>query len=90
MLILGIGNGLSLPSANAGIVSVRPHIAGSASGLGGTIQVGSGALLSVLAGALISTESGAAPLLWVMFASSLLAAAATFYVIHVARVAGDI
>ena len=34
---VGIGNGMTLPSANAGIVSVRPHLAGSASGLGGAL-----------------------------------------------------
>ena len=35
-----------LPSANAGVVSVRPHLAGSASGLGGAMMIGGGALLS--------------------------------------------
>ena len=37
------GNGITLPSANAGIVSVRPHLAGSASGLVGAIMIGGGA-----------------------------------------------
>ena len=32
IFFLGLGNGITLPSANAGIVSVRPHLAGSASG----------------------------------------------------------
>ena len=32
ILFVGVGNGLLLPSANAGLVSVRPHLAGSASG----------------------------------------------------------
>ena len=31
---------VTLPSANAGLVSVRPHLAGSASGLGGALYVG--------------------------------------------------
>jgi DHA1 family bicyclomycin/chloramphenicol resistance-like MFS transporter len=34
IMVVGLGNGLMLPSANAGVVSVRPHLAGSASGLG--------------------------------------------------------
>ena len=50
ILFVGVGNGLLLPSANAGIVSVRPHLAGSASGLGGALMIGGGAALSVLAG----------------------------------------
>ncbi|RLP22666.1 multidrug effflux MFS transporter [Mesorhizobium sp. YM1C-6-2] len=81
----GIGNGLTLPSANAGIVSVKPHLAGSASGLGGALQIGGGAALSVLAGALLTPQTGPFPLLWVMLLSSAAAALSTFYVIHVAR-----
>ncbi len=69
-LFLGIGNGITLPNANAGIVSVRPDLAGSASGLGGALQIGGGALLSVLAGALLAPDSGPYPLLWVMLFSS--------------------
>src|SRR5690606_2381780 len=51
--LVGVGNGLALPSTNAGIVSVRPHLAGSASGLGGALQIAGGAALSVMAGLLI-------------------------------------
>lgn len=87
---VGVGNGVTLPNANAGLVSVRPHLAGSASGLGGALQIGGGAALSVVAGALLSTESGPSPLLWVMFLSSLAAVSTTLYVMHVARKAGDI
>jgi len=85
---VGIGNGMTLPNANAGLVSVRPHLAGSASGLGGALQIGGGAALSVVAGAVLSPTSGAAPLLWVMFVSSVLAVVASLYVIAVARQVG--
>ena len=88
--MVGIGNGMTLPNANAGIVSVRPHLAGSASGLGGSLQIGGGAALSVVAGALLSPTSGPSPLLWVMFLSSMAAIVSTLYVIRVARQAGDI
>ncbi|TWH01260.1 DHA1 family bicyclomycin/chloramphenicol resistance-like MFS transporter [Mesorhizobium sp. J18] len=90
IFFVGVGNGVTMPNANAGIVSVRPHLAGSASGLGGALQIGGGAALSVAAGALLSQESGPSPLLWVMLVSSLAAVAATFYVMHVAREAGDL
>ncbi len=72
-IIVGFGNGLSLPSANAGIVSVRPELAGSASGLGGAITMGGGAFVSWLASAILSVETGAMPLLLVMVACCLLA-----------------
>lgn len=75
--LVGIGNGLLLPSANAGIVSVEPHLAGSASGLGGALLVGGGAAMSVLGGALIGPERGAWPLFAVMLASSAAGVVAT-------------
>lgn len=81
----GVGNGVTLPNANAGIVSVRPHLAGSASGLGGAMQIGGGAALSVIAGASLSPASGPYPLLYVMALSSLAGVLATLYVIRVAR-----
>lgn len=86
----GFGNGMTLPNANAGIVSVRPHLAGSASGLGGAMQIGGGAALSVVAGALLSPSSGPYPLLYVMCLSSLAAVISTSYVIHVARKQGEV
>lgn len=88
MLFVGMGNGITLPNANAGIVSVRPHLAGTASGLGGAMQIGGGAALAALAGALLSETSGAFPLLAVMLLSCMASALATLYVMYVARTAG--
>jgi len=48
MFLIGLGNGMCLPSAIAGAVSVRPDLAGSASGLVGSIQIGFGAVCSAL------------------------------------------
>ncbi|MFN3636348.1 MAG: Bcr/CflA family drug resistance efflux transporter, partial [Rhizobium rhizophilum] len=72
-VIVGFGNGLSLPSTNAGIVSVRPELAGSASGLGGAITMGGGAFLSWFASRILTVETGAMPLLLVMLACCVLA-----------------
>jgi len=88
--LMGLGNGMTLPSANAGVVSVRPHLAGSASGLGGALQIGGGAGLATLAGALLTRESGADPLLWVMAISAALSVVTTLYVMHVARKLGEV
>ena len=85
ILFVGLGNGLLLPSANAGIVSVRPHLAGSASGLGGALMIGAGATLSVLAGALLGPGTGAWPLIWIMLGCSVLGIATTLWVMRVAR-----
>jgi DHA1 family bicyclomycin/chloramphenicol resistance-like MFS transporter len=88
MTLLGVGNGVLLPSANAGVVSVRPHLAGSASGLGGALMIGGGAALSVLAGALLGPGTGAWPLLWLMLACSVASVASTGWVMRVARLRG--
>jgi len=89
IFFVGLGNGMTLPNANAGVVSVRPHLAGSASGLGGTIQISCGAVLAFLGGALLSVETGPTPLFCLMLASSAIAVVASLYVIYVSRKAGD-
>src|SRR5690606_30908585 len=88
--LIGIGNGLTLPSANAGMVSVRPHLAGSASGLGGAITLGGGAALSVVAGAVLTPQTGTIPLLAVMAVTVVIAVAATEYVRWIDRREGEL
>lgn len=79
LALIGLGNGVTLPSANAGMVNVQPHLAGSASGLGGALTIGGGAALAVLASSLLSKEAGTTPLLLVMTLNALLALAASAY-----------
>lgn len=81
-ILVGAGNGLLLPSANAGLVSVQPHLAGSASGLGGAMMIGMGAILSVAVGALLGPETGAWPLLCIMSASAILAVVTSVFVMR--------
>lgn len=78
-IVVGFGNGLSLPSTNAGIVSVRPELAGSASGLGGAITMGGGAFVSWLASRILTVETGPMPLLLVMLACCVLALVAVIF-----------
>lgn len=85
LVLLGLGNGMTLPSASAGIVSVRPKLAGSAAGLGGSLQIGFGAALSVLAGLLLGPHTGPAPLLWLMLATGLAASFAIQYTLRIER-----
>lgn len=82
-MFVGLGNGMTLPNANAGIVSARPELAGSASGLGGALQIGFGAVLSVIASMLLSPESGPYPLIVVMATTSFAAVLATLYVMRI-------
>jgi DHA1 family bicyclomycin/chloramphenicol resistance-like MFS transporter len=81
MSFVGLGNGMVIPNSIAGMLSVRPQLAGTASGLGGFLQIGGGAILAALAGRLLQPGSGAFPLLWIMFASSAASVAAILFVI---------
>lgn len=73
MGVVGIGNGLTLPSANAGMMSVRPDLAGSASGLGGALMIGGGAALSALAASAMATDDSPLPLMLLMMACGVVA-----------------
>jgi len=90
VISLGLGNGIALPSANAGMLSVRPHLAGSASGLGGAFMIGGGAALSALAGALLGPQSGPLPLVLLMLVTSTVAVVCAVWVIGRARAVGAV
>ena len=55
-ILVGFGNGLTLANANAGVMSVRPQLAGSASGLSGAMTVALGAVLTSATGAFVSAQ----------------------------------
>jgi DHA1 family bicyclomycin/chloramphenicol resistance-like MFS transporter len=79
---VGLGNGMVLPNATSGMLSVRPHLAGTASGLGGAIMLGGGATLSALAGVILTGGDSAYPLLMMMLATSILGVIAILYTIR--------
>jgi DHA1 family bicyclomycin/chloramphenicol resistance-like MFS transporter len=85
VITVGLGNGILLPNANAGMLSVRPSLAGSAAGLGGAFTIGGGAALSALAGALLHHGTGPMPLILLMLASSALSIVSIQWVMHRAR-----
>lgn len=81
MVSVGLGNGLVLPNANAGLLGVRPELAGSASGLGGAMMIGGGAAISALVGMMLTVETGPFPLVLMMFLSNLGAVASIMVVV---------
>ncbi|MGX0903214.1 DHA1 family bicyclomycin/chloramphenicol resistance-like MFS transporter [Roseovarius sp. MBR-79] len=82
MTFMGLGNGMVIPNATAGALSIRPDLAGTASGLSGALMIGIGAALSALAGLLLTPGSGAFPLLWLMFLTGLAAVGTILLVIR--------
>ncbi len=81
MTLMGLGNGMTIPNATAGMLSVRPHLAGTASGLGGALMIGGGGALSAIAGLTLTPENGAFALLWLMLCTALLGMVAIRFVI---------
>ncbi|MBU9696888.1 multidrug effflux MFS transporter [Rhodobacteraceae bacterium HSP-20] len=87
-IAVGLGNGMTLPNANAGMLSIKPELAGTASGLGGAIQIGGGAALAALAGALLTEGATEMPLVLLMLGSSVLSVLSILAVIRRARALG--
>jgi len=79
-VFVGMGNGLTLPSANVGAMSVRPELAGSASGLTGALSVGTGAVVTTLTGLLLTPENGAWMLVLILLGMALIGLMAGWYV----------
>ncbi len=73
MFLVGVGNGLVIPSGVAGAVSVNPNVAGAAAGLSGSFQMGFGAVVAPVVGALLKTTVW--PMLAIMAACAVLALA---------------
>lgn len=57
LALVGLGNGMTLPNVTAATISLRPEAAGAASGMLGSLQIGSGAVASVI-GAIVVGETG--------------------------------
>ncbi|MAS45761.1 MAG: Bcr/CflA family drug resistance efflux transporter [Rhodobacteraceae bacterium] len=85
VFVMGMGNGMTMPNAMAGSLSVRPQLAGSASGLGSTLMMGGGAALSAATGALLGPETGPWPLIGMMLLTGVLSTLSILYVMAVER-----
>jgi DHA1 family bicyclomycin/chloramphenicol resistance-like MFS transporter len=74
MMLTGVANGVALPGAISGAISVRPEIAGAASGLSGAAQIGAGALLAAIGGAVTAGADSPFPVFAVMLAAGVASA----------------
>ena len=79
-ICVGFGNGLTIANANAGLMSVRPNLAGSASGLSGALTAALGAALTSGTGWLVTPANAPYAVLSMILAASLLALASALYV----------
>ncbi len=85
MNVSGVGNGITMPSATAGLMSVRPYLAGTASGLGGSFMIAIGRGLSVFSSFIMDGQTTAVAMAMVMYISTALGLVCSFYVRYVKR-----
>jgi DHA1 family bicyclomycin/chloramphenicol resistance-like MFS transporter len=78
--VIYIGNGIVLPNAMAGAVSVRPQAAGAASGIAGFVQMAIGAGIAQFTGWLLVGASTALPMTLTMVAG-IIVGIGTYYVL---------
>ncbi len=83
-LVISFGNGLLLPNAIAGAVSVRPQAAGTASGVAGFSQMAIGAA-ATQAVTLALAGAGTAMPMAVMLVLEVLATGAAFWLLVLRR-----
>jgi MFS transporter, DHA1 family, multidrug resistance protein len=81
-VIIGFGNGLLLPTSVAGAVSIRPQVAGTASGLTGFIQMAIGASAAQLGGHIVAHATSALPLIVLILVFGIATAAAVFTLVR--------
>lgn len=84
-IFVGIGNGITMPSANVGVMSVRANMAGSASGLAGALTVGGGAILTWISGAVVTVNAGVVSLLGMMLGASFLGLLCAVWIVFLDR-----
>ena len=80
MFLVGLGNGMTLPNASSGMVSINPKLAGSASGLGMAIMIGTGAALSAFTGSILGSGESPYPLIFMVLFATIMSAATSFSV----------
>ena len=79
MIVVTVSNGISLPNATAGAISVDPKSVGAASGLAGFLQIAIGALTTFVVGVL--QDDTQFPMILVMLGSTCIAFAALLVVL---------
>ncbi|APO72040.1 Bcr/CflA subfamily drug resistance transporter protein (plasmid) [Rhizobium gallicum] len=72
-MLIGIGNGLTMPAANTGVLSVRADLAGTAAGLAAAMTTAGGALIAAIAGLFLVKSGATHVLLGMMLISASLA-----------------
>jgi DHA1 family bicyclomycin/chloramphenicol resistance-like MFS transporter len=88
-IFIGIGNGLTFPAANLGVMSVRGNLAGTAAGLAAAMSIGGGALIASVAGLFLGGPGAVHTLFGLLMISASLALSAALFAALVDRRTAD-
>ncbi len=69
---VGLGNGLIIPNASVGILSVNENLSGTAGGIGNAIMIGIGAILASLTSYFLENQTSSSYLIIIMLSSGIL------------------
>lgn len=83
---LGLGNGLTMPAANARVLSIFPGLAGTASGLAAALTVAGAGLIAFVSGLLVDASNASVAVPATMLTAALLSLGAAIFI---ARAEGD-
>ena len=86
-IFIGLGNGLTMPAANSGAMSVRSDLVGTAAGLAAAMRISGGALIGSVAGLFLAQSADIRTLFALMLASAVLALLAALWAAFVERFA---
>ncbi|MGG6897833.1 multidrug effflux MFS transporter [Rhizobium sp. BR 315] len=78
-MFIGLGNGLTMPAANSGAMSVRPDMVGTAAGLAAAMRISGGALIGSVAGLFLARSPTIHALFTLLLVSAVLALLAAFW-----------
>lgn len=84
-ICVGLGNGLTMPNSNAGVLSVRPRLAGSAAGISGAMNLTVGALITTATGIVLADRPAPSVLLLLMLCASFAGLLAILAAAHLER-----
>lgn len=79
---VGLGNGLTMPAANARVLSIQPGLAGTASGLAAALTVIGAGIIAFASGHMITASNASILVLGTMLTTSLLSLAAAAFIAH--------
>lgn len=85
---VGLGNGLTMPAANARVLSVRSGLAGTASGLAAALTVIGAGVIAFSSGLVVNASNASVAVLSVMLTASLLSLAAAVFITQAEKAKG--